>query len=166
MNYTEYIKINLPDSEEKYRSGNGEGCFCLVTPEVKAAYDADENGTTYEGILDNDSVYYPGLNHGTLIPFEMRGSFRPVVPYTWLIEHYSQEAPLNGTYYLLDCLDGIIGDELITAAELSQRLYGEDRQLTEAQIKAIAADYEAELHRYIYVNGEETEHKQLTRLMW
>lgn len=34
---------------------------------------------------------------------------------------------LDGTYYLLDCLDGIIGDTLLTATELSNRLYGQDR---------------------------------------
>jgi hypothetical protein len=64
---------------------------------------------------------------------------------------------LDGTYYLLDCLDGIIGDTLLTATELSNRLYGQDRGLTERDIKHIAADYEAELHRYIYRDGEEVE---------
>jgi hypothetical protein len=73
---------------------------------------------------------------------------------------------LDGTYYLLDCLDGIIGDTLLTATELSNRLYGQDRGLTEQDIKHIAVDYEAELHRYIYRDGEEVEHKQLTRLAW
>lgn len=54
----------------------------------------------------------------------------------------------------------------LTATELSNRLYGQDRGLTEQDIKHIAADYEAELHRYIYRDGEEVEHKQLTRLAW
>ena len=70
----------------------------------------------------------------------------------------------DGIYYYFDCMDGRIGEELITAEELSKRLYGENRNLTEAQIKYIAADYEAELHRYTYKDGEEVEHKQLTRL--
>ena len=50
--------------------------------------DSDENGTSYTGILDNDSYYYIGLNHGAIIPFEMRGQYKPVVPYSWLTEHY------------------------------------------------------------------------------
>lgn len=73
---------------------------------------------------------------------------------------------LNGVYYFLECLDGIIGDELLTAKELSLRLYGQDKGLTEQQIKHIAADYEAELFRYVYKDGEEIERKQLTRLLW
>ena len=70
----------------------------------------------------------------------------------------------DGIYYYFDCMDGRLGEELITAEELSKRLYGANRNLTEAQIKLIAADYEAELHRYTYKDGEEVEHKQLTRL--
>ena len=70
----------------------------------------------------------------------------------------------DGIYYYFDCMDGRIGEELITAEELSKRLYGKNRNLTEEQIKHIAADYEAELHRYTYKDGEEVEHKQLTRL--
>lgn len=73
---------------------------------------------------------------------------------------------LNGIYYLFDCLDGDIGEELLTANEISKRLYGQEKELIEKEIKNIAADYEAELHRYIYEDGEEVEHRQLTRLLW
>ena len=73
---------------------------------------------------------------------------------------------LNGVYYLFDCLDGDIGEELLTDNEISKRLYGQEKELTENDIKNIAADYEAELYRYIYEDGEEIEHKQLTRLLW
>ena len=85
-----YIKVNVPATEEAYKNGNGEGCFCIVSDEVKAAYDTDEDGTSYEGILDNDSCYYKGLYHGEKIPFEMRGSCRPVVPYEWLASHFER----------------------------------------------------------------------------
>ena len=74
--------------------------------------------------------------------------------------------PAPGTYYYFDCLDGTIGSELLTPQEISKRLYGEDRQLTEADIKRIAADYEAELHRYILTGGAGARHEQLTRLQW
>ena len=84
----EHIKVNLPPTEELYNQGAGEGVFVWVDSETKRAYDTDESGTTYEGIIDNDSIYYPGLTHGVKIPFEMRGTLRPVVPFNWLVEHY------------------------------------------------------------------------------
>ena len=86
----EDIKANLPTSEDDYKNGNGEGVFVLVAPEVKEAYDTDEEGGTYEGILDNDSIEYMDLNHGERVPLEMRGVNRPVVPYKWLIEHFEK----------------------------------------------------------------------------
>ena len=83
---TEYIKVNSPGSEDSYKTGNGEGVWVLVSEQVKAIYDQDAEGGYYFGILDNDSCYWPGLNHGAAIPFEMRGKNRPVVPYEWLAE--------------------------------------------------------------------------------
>lgn len=73
---------------------------------------------------------------------------------------------MNGKYYFFDCMDGNIGDDLLTAGEVSTRLYGTDRGLTESDLKAIAADYEAELHLYEYMDGSELGHKQLTFLTW
>ena len=90
-----YIKANLPATEEDYKQGYGEGVFIIVTPEIKEAYNNDESGTTYNGILDNDSIYYIGLEHGEQIPFEMRGELRPVVPFTWLQEHFE----INQAYF-------------------------------------------------------------------
>lgn len=75
---TEYIKVNFPLTEQDYLNGNGEGMWMLVDAETKAAYEKDVEGGTYVGLLDNDSFYYPGLNHGELVPFEMRGQYRPV----------------------------------------------------------------------------------------
>ena len=78
---TEHIKINLPLTEQDYEGGNGEGVWVLVDPETKRAYDEDDSGEGYIGILDNDSYYYPGLYAGELIPFEMRGECRPVTDF-------------------------------------------------------------------------------------
>lgn len=83
-NYVHSIKANLPSTEAEYVEGNGEGCFFLIDDKAKKAYDTDEEGTVYEGILDNDSMYYPGLLHGTKVPLEMRGELRPVVPISFL----------------------------------------------------------------------------------
>ena len=65
---TEYIKVNLPLTERDYAAGNGEGVWVLVDPETKKAHDEEATGGLYVGILDNDSCYYPCLNHGELIP--------------------------------------------------------------------------------------------------
>lgn len=78
---TEHIKVNLPLTEADYNTGNGEGVWVLVNAETKRDYDADLSGGGYIGILDNDSVYYPGLMAGTVFPFEMRGDKRPVADY-------------------------------------------------------------------------------------
>ena len=86
----EHIKVNLPSNEESYKLGNGEGCWVLVEENVKRAHDTDEKGTNYVGILDNDSFYYPGLYAGKEIPIEMRGTYRPVVPYSWLLKNYGE----------------------------------------------------------------------------
>ena len=86
----EYIKVNLPNNEANYLSGNGEGCFALVDEKTKIDYDNDKKGKGYTAILDNDSIYYPGLMAGTEIPIEMRGKNRPVVPYQWLVENYGE----------------------------------------------------------------------------
>lgn len=83
---TEYIKVNLPGSKADYLTGNGEGVWVLVNEHVKRAHDQDAEGGFYFGILDNDSCYWPGLNHGAAIPFEMRGTNRPVAPYEWLYD--------------------------------------------------------------------------------
>lgn len=84
------IKVNLPASQEAFESGNGEGVWVIVSDEVKAAHDNDETGIVCEGILDNDSIYYPSLLHGEAIPFELRGDCRPVTPFTWLHDKYGE----------------------------------------------------------------------------
>lgn len=82
-----WIKANLPATPEDYKTGNGEGCFFIVDQKTKDDYDADAYGWGYEGILDNDSIYYPKLKHGARLPLEMRGTFRPVVPYEVLQQY-------------------------------------------------------------------------------
>ena len=78
---SKYIQVNIPLTEEDYRFGNGEGVWVEVDEETRLAYDRDAIGAGYNGILANDSIYYPGLMCGEVIPFEMRGTNRPVVDY-------------------------------------------------------------------------------------
>ncbi len=83
-----FIKGNLPDSWEKYGSGNGEGIWIVVDSETKRAHDADKGEGTFFAFLANHSIYHPELNvkalnaqemTATSIPFEFRGSSRPVL---------------------------------------------------------------------------------------
>ena len=71
------------------------------------------------------------------------------------------EEKLNGTYYLFDCLDGVIGDRLLTLEELRQAMTWENVTYTEKDVKRIAMDYEATLYRYKYIDGEVKESKML-----
>ena len=78
------IKANLPASEKEYKDGNGEGVYVILEGEALDAYNEDRTGGHYKGILDNDSWTYKGLTHGAIVPLEMRGTNRPVVPLDWL----------------------------------------------------------------------------------
>lgn len=88
MENTHFIKVNLPDSEENYRTGNGEGMWVIVDDDTYEKHEADYEGRFFHGKLANNSVYYPGLTSGATVPFEMRGKHRPVVRFQWLDENY------------------------------------------------------------------------------
>ena len=82
-----FIKVNLPNSKASFNHGNGEGCWVKVDEYVCRVYDEDGYGD-FTGELANDSIYYPGLDCGTVIPFRMRGPMRPCVPFGWLEANY------------------------------------------------------------------------------
>lgn len=90
---TEYIKVNFPLTAEDCTAGNGEGMWVLVDKKTKEAHDADETGGVYTGILDNDSIYYPGLNAGAVVQFEMRGENRPVAIFEDFLENLKRLTP-------------------------------------------------------------------------
>lgn len=90
---TGYIKVNFPLTAESFAAGNGEGMWVLVDRETKAAHDADETGGVYTGILDNDSIYYPSLNAGAVVWFEMRGENRPVAIFEGFLEELHRLTP-------------------------------------------------------------------------
>jgi hypothetical protein len=93
MENGKHFKVNLPDTEEGYRNGNGEGCWAWTDdPDVIRKWEDDYTsapGETFDVRLDNDSWYWHGLEHGTTVPIEMRGDKRPVVPLAWLQERYA-----------------------------------------------------------------------------
>ena len=94
--YVYSIKVNLPETQEEYEQGAGEGCFFLVDKETMEAYEQNATGGGFFGILDNDSYYYPGLKHGERLPLEMRGDRRPVVPLEAL-QRWSEPTEGSGT---------------------------------------------------------------------
>ena len=83
-----YIKVNFPKTEEGYIEGAGEGCYCIIDKYDKEAYDMNAHNAIIEGVLDNVCSNYKGLNPGQVVPIELRGDKRPVVPYSWLVEHF------------------------------------------------------------------------------
>lgn len=68
---------------------------------------------------------------------------------------------LNGTYYLFDCMDGVIGDQLLTLEELKEKMTWSNVTYTEKDAKRIAMDYEAILFRYEYLDGNVKERKMI-----
>lgn len=62
--------------------------------------------------------------------------------------------PANGIYYYFDCLDGLLGDKLLTPPEVAEILHGRPADLTEKDLIKVAANYEATLYRQEYKDGE------------
>lgn len=76
--FVRYIKVNFPLTADAFASGNGEGMWVKVNQFTYDAYQADAVGGIYAGVLDNKSLYYPELDIGDTVWFEMRGDLRPV----------------------------------------------------------------------------------------
>jgi hypothetical protein len=81
------IKFNIPESEQSYISGNGEGCWGYI--EDSETYEKYTKGTgEFEVILLNDCWEYPALTYGTVCQVEGRGEdYRPVAKWDWLQEN-------------------------------------------------------------------------------
>jgi hypothetical protein len=78
------IEVNIPYTEAMYRSGHGERVWLEVDRETAKAYDNDETGVGYFGIMRNNSRYFPELRFLDVVPFEMRGRSSPVVEWSFL----------------------------------------------------------------------------------
>nr|DAG82412.1 MAG TPA: protein of unknown function DUF3846 [Caudoviricetes sp.] len=77
---TEYIKVNLPGSEDSYKTGNGEGVWVLVSEQAKAAYDRDAEG--FFALASWTTILAIGLGLTTARPFPLRCAARtgPLCP--------------------------------------------------------------------------------------
>ena len=74
-------------------------------------------------------------------------------------------AILNGVYYLLDSMDAKFSNKYLTSDQISGRLYADGRKLTEQDIKNIALDYEADLFKVTFKDGEPIAREQLIYLL-
>lgn len=73
------VKVNIPDSEEAYRNGNGEGMWGFIRHEEDLE-NYEKGQGEFEMILLNTSFYWPQLPWGTVIRAEGRGAFnRPTI---------------------------------------------------------------------------------------
>lgn len=108
---TEYVKVNFPLTAENFAAGNGEGMWVLVDKETKAAYDADKTGGVYTGILDNDSIYFPGLNAGAEVRFEMRGESRPVALFEGFLENRKRLTPAEKEDFIRKMVEARGGED-------------------------------------------------------
>ena len=78
-----YIKFNIPESEEKFKSGNGEGVWAQpLTEEDKEICDSNSTGDTFKVIILNSALTFP-FDWGTVVTVETRGDSRPVLSYDW-----------------------------------------------------------------------------------
>lgn len=82
------IKVILPTSPQSYEAGIGEGIWAIVDDRAKTAHDLDATAAGFDCVLDNASCYWIGLYPGEVMPLEMRGHTRPVVPFDWLNERF------------------------------------------------------------------------------
>jgi len=79
------IKVNLPDSNRGFISGNGEGIWALILEEdgVKK-YKESKLGETFYVALLNNSIYYPPLSWGNIIKVKCTGKgYRPIIDKNW-----------------------------------------------------------------------------------
>lgn len=75
------LKVIITGSRKKYEvKRDGESVWVLVDDEAMAAYKRDEDGTTFECILDNDPIDYPSVKHGDVLTLTMMGRlYKPVI---------------------------------------------------------------------------------------
>lgn len=81
------FKVNIPSTKEEETNGVGEGMWACTTEESYADWENNKEGTFFVKLL-NDSVYYPPLTYGNIIPVTFRKGKRPVAIVEELHHHY------------------------------------------------------------------------------
>ncbi len=83
LNKDRIVKVNLPDTKESAKSGNGEGCFAILSESDYMDYTTNKKLGEFKAILVNSSIYYP-IDFGTVVPCKHNGINRPIVDFDWL----------------------------------------------------------------------------------
>lgn len=87
------IKVNLPDTNASFESGNGEGIWAVPLTEVdEQIYHNSKSKETFQVALLNTAIYYP-FPWGSIITVETRGNNRPVLNYEWMDQVIKKTEP-------------------------------------------------------------------------
>lgn len=81
-----YIKVNLPDIID---SGEEEILYAVVDDETLSRHNQNEEGYSLAMLLD-DSIHYPGLSYGAIVPIELKKNGPPIVPFSELLAIYNR----------------------------------------------------------------------------
>jgi hypothetical protein len=81
--FPEPIRVNLPGSEDSFRTGNGEGCWATVSVSTKQIDDSGKWGGAYVALLENAPIYpqWRSLEYGSPVVFQFRGPNKRAVAY-------------------------------------------------------------------------------------
>ena len=86
----ERIRVIVPESAEECARGDGEAVSACVCAAAKADCEAGARGRIYDAFLEKSPRGWPDLFAGALVPIELRGEGRPVVPFEWLQWRYTR----------------------------------------------------------------------------
>ncbi|OPY58710.1 MAG: hypothetical protein A4E55_00765 [Pelotomaculum sp. PtaU1.Bin035] len=93
------IKVYLPACEDEYLTGFGESVKCLVDQETKKLIDKNITGRVALAMLQNDSLYYPGLIAGEVVAIELRGPGPPIAIFEELVWRFGGVAEKAREFY-------------------------------------------------------------------
>ncbi|MDF9409062.1 hypothetical protein L7E55_11935 [Pelotomaculum isophthalicicum JI] len=93
------IKIFLPACRDEFLTGFGESVKCLVDQETKKLIDKNITGRVALAMLQNDSLYYPGLIAGEVVAVELRGPGPPIAIFEELVWRFGGVAKQAREYY-------------------------------------------------------------------
>ena len=85
LNEKNYIKVNLPDTLDKFETGNGEGIWAVPNmPSDQSTSDSNIIGDSFDVIVLNDCLSYP-FRYGTIINVTIKNTeHRPVLTFDWM----------------------------------------------------------------------------------
>ena len=87
----EFFRVNLPDSEESYEYGSGEGVWAVSNSKgFRIAQDDNSYKELFLVRILNDSIYFKDLKMGDYVLVESRRDNRPVAIYKELVNRFEK----------------------------------------------------------------------------